>query len=64
MKVDVYRCDVCGKEHRDTNYFALDFMRNLCIRDGDRFRDICVNCESKIMDLFKELKEASDETVS
>jgi hypothetical protein len=53
MKLNVYRCDICQKEHRRADRVMITFYKNdsfnIC------FSDLCSVCEEKLGDEIKKL---------
>ncbi len=52
-KVEVYKCDICGAEHRaEPAYLRINFLQmNL----DKAYSDICPSCKKDIEDLLKKL---------
>ena len=48
-KVNLYRCDICQKEHREENHWYVCLERQVSETEADRhLKQVCNSCGDKI----------------
>jgi hypothetical protein len=59
VKLNLYLCDICEKEHRRCDIITISLQKNDVL--GDIFQHLCVVCENHIKLVIKERQDSKKE---